>query len=151
MQIKIFTIPIAGGDLLMEEMNAFLRSSKIMQIEQVMVQEPGGAAWSFCIRYLEDHARAYKNRERVDYKSVLDEASFQRFSRLRVLRKNAAAAEGVPPFIVFTDEELSELAKMESLSEQNMKSVKGIGTQKVEKYAAYFLEKNSDAESQPPY
>ena len=49
MQIKIYAIPVAGGEMLLEEMNAFLRSRKIIQIEQVLVQSPGGAMWSFCI------------------------------------------------------------------------------------------------------
>ena len=42
MQIKIFTIPIMGGEKLLEEMNVFLRSKKVLQVEQHLVQEVGG-------------------------------------------------------------------------------------------------------------
>ena len=38
MQIKIFTIPIMGGELLVEEMNVFLRSKKVLQLKEHLVQ-----------------------------------------------------------------------------------------------------------------
>lgn len=33
MQIRLFRIPAEGGDSLTEEMNAFLRSKKVLQVE----------------------------------------------------------------------------------------------------------------------
>ena len=46
MQIKIFTIPIMGGGKLLEEMNVFLRSKKVLQVEQHLVQEVGGGLFA---------------------------------------------------------------------------------------------------------
>jgi len=37
MQIRIFTIPIFGGDAFAEDMNAFLRSKKVLQVDQQLV------------------------------------------------------------------------------------------------------------------
>lgn len=70
---------------------------------------------------------------KVDYKTVLDEKTFQRFSELREIRKKVSAEEGIPAFAVFTDEELSGLAKLTEINEKNMLSVKGIGEKKVER------------------
>lgn len=53
MQIKIFTIPIMGGEKLTEDLNAFLRSRKILQTESQLVQDGQGAFWCFCIKYIE--------------------------------------------------------------------------------------------------
>ncbi|MFM9947020.1 MAG: hypothetical protein ACKV1O_03705 [Saprospiraceae bacterium] len=47
MQIKFFTIPVMGGEALAEELNVFLRSKKILQVEQQLVSEAQGSAWCF--------------------------------------------------------------------------------------------------------
>jgi hypothetical protein len=49
MQIKIYTIPIPGGEALTEDMNVFLRSKKILQMENELVSTPQGAHWCFCM------------------------------------------------------------------------------------------------------
>ena len=68
-----------------EEMNVFLRSKKIMQIERAFSES--GAAWSFCITYLEEGFTKSKGKAKIDYKEVLDAESFNRFSQMRVIRK----------------------------------------------------------------
>ncbi len=70
----------------------------------------------------------------------MDEPVFKRFTALREIRKKIAKDDAVPAYVVFTDEELSELAKLELLTEASMKSVKGIGEQKIEKYGRFFLQ-----------
>ena len=79
-------------------------------------------------------------RQKVDYRQVLDEATFQRFSRMRELRKQLALEEAVPPFAIFSDAELAALAKVEPLTIAAMLGVKGVGEKKVEKYGARFTE-----------
>jgi hypothetical protein len=34
MQIKMYSIPVMGGELLMEEMNVFLRTQKVLEVEK---------------------------------------------------------------------------------------------------------------------
>jgi superfamily II DNA helicase RecQ len=140
MQIKIFSIPIIGGQAVNEDMNAFLRSKKIIQTEQRLVGDGDGALWSFCIKYVEDYSPFVKGgKEKVDYREVLDAACFERFSKFREIRKKLAATENAPAYTIFTDEELAELSKMEEVTIANMKSVKGIGDKKAEKYGQHFV------------
>ena len=89
MQIKLFTIPIIGGEKLTEELNAFLRSRKILQTENHIVQNSQGSFWCFCIKYIEDSkgTKKFTKKEKVDYKAILDEATFQRFNEMRQIRK----------------------------------------------------------------
>ncbi len=140
MQIKIYSIPIIGGEVLMEEMNVFLRSKKILQTEMQLVTDANRAYWSFCIRYIEDVAISDRDKPKVDYKQVLDEPSFARFSKMRDIRKKVSMDEGIPAYAIFTDEELAGIAKLEDISLLKMRTVKGIGEKKVEKYGQYFLE-----------
>ena len=79
-------------------------------------------------------------RQNVDYMQVLAEPSFQRFARMRDLRTHLAKEEATPPYTIFSDEELAALAKLDELTPATMKSVKGIGDKKVEKYGARFIQ-----------
>ena len=141
MQIKLYTIPIIGGEKLTEELNAFLRSRKILQTENHIVQTTQGGFWCFCIKYIEQVKPATKlnRRERKDYKTILDEATFQRFEEMRLIRKAIAQDEVIPAYAVFTDAELAEIAKIgDKRSIVAIKKIKGIGTKKLEKYGDKF-------------
>jgi superfamily II DNA helicase RecQ len=148
MQIRIFTIPILGGELVSEEMNVFLRSKKVLQVKEKLINnEAEGVFWCFCVRYVDDVAATEREKIKVDYREVLDEASFKRFSAFREIRKKVAQEDVVPPYAVFTDGELAELAKMETVTTESIKSVKGIGDKKLEKYGRHFVTPVTDEES----
>lgn len=138
MQIKIFTIPVLGGERLTQEMNAFLRAKKILAVEQQLTRDGACAFWSYSIKYLDDLGIAEREQQKTDYRRVLDEPTFQRFARLREIRKQLAAEEKVPPYVIFTDAELAELANFDPLTLNDLKSVKGIGEKKIEKYGRHF-------------
>jgi superfamily II DNA helicase RecQ len=140
MQIKLFTIPVTGGEAITDEMNVFLRSKKILQTEGQLANHAGGASWCFCIRYIEDGAAGYsKEKPKIDYMQVLDAASFKRFSKMRELRKRIATDEAIPAYAVFTDEELAGMAGMEILTLAGVKAVKGIGEKRCDKYGQLFV------------
>lgn len=139
MQVKIFTIPVLGGEAFSEEMNAFLRSQKILQIESSLIQQPQGSYWSFCVRYVAQVTKPAGRVEKTDYKHTLDTASFERFKRLREIRRSLAKEEEVPAYVIFTNDELSKLAVIEDLTLAAMKKVKGVGPKKIEKYGQHFI------------
>jgi superfamily II DNA helicase RecQ len=140
MQIRLFTIPIGDNGTALNEMNGFLRAHKILEVENQLISNENGAYWCFCVRYIENIINSIgESKSKVDYKEQLDEDTFKRFSKLREIRKKVATDDGVPAFAIFTDEELSGLAKLERINEKTMLSIKGIGDKKVEKYAKYFL------------
>ncbi|MEM6261913.1 MAG: HRDC domain-containing protein [Bacteroidota bacterium] len=139
MQIKLFTIPVLGGEALSAELNAFLRSHKVLKVNQELISVGQQGFWCFCVTYMEGKQAGSSSKNRVDYKEVLDEASFARFVKLRELRKQIAKEDAVPAFAVFTDQELAELAKLEEITLKQMKLVKGIGSKKIEKYGAHFI------------
>ena len=143
MQFKLFTVPIGDNGSALQEMNAFLRGNKIIEVENKLMGNDNGAYWCFCVRYIERtfsaESEGQKGAAKVDYRKLLDEATFQKFSKLREIRKKVAADEGISAFIIFTDEELSELAKLEEITEKDMLGIKGIGEKKVERFAKYFI------------
>ncbi|WP_353484867.1 HRDC domain-containing protein [Haliscomenobacter sp.] len=141
MQLKVFTIPIIGGESINEELNRFLRAKKVIKLEKQLTVLGTEAFWCCCVSYIDDPSGAFKDKAKVDYRLVLDEASFARFSLMREIRKQISVAEGIPAYNVFTDEELAGIATLEKITLAAMRSIKGIGEKKVEKYGAHFIPK----------
>lgn len=61
------------------------------------------------------------------------------FERLRGVRKQIADAAGVPPFVVFSDATLLEMAKNRPADEGALLAMNGVGEHKLHKYGSYFL------------
>ncbi len=138
MQIKIFTVPIISGEQINDELNRFLRSQRVVEIEKQLVTQAGVSYWCFCVTFLPvagiqaDSDR----REKIDYKKVLDERAFRIFTILRTLRKRIADREAIPAYAVFTDAELAEIAKIENPDAKKIRVIPGVGEKKIEKYGA---------------
>jgi superfamily II DNA helicase RecQ len=62
------------------------------------------------------------------------------FMALRSLRKRIADEAGVPPYVVFPDRTLKEMAVGKPLTEAALASVYGVGRAKLQRYGAAFLE-----------
>ena len=130
MQIKTFTLPVTAGDKELDELNHFLRSQRIVDVRRELVQSDGLSYWTFCITYmlnprsslLESQGNAGRSTK-TDYKEVLDSESFERFARMRKLRKEIADSEAIPAYAVFTDAELSEMAKLPVLDTAGMMKI----------------------------
>ncbi len=62
------------------------------------------------------------------------------FERLRVQRTALARAESVPPFTVFHDQTLRELAIWQPTDRESLLRIRGIGPAKADKYGDIFLD-----------
>lgn len=61
------------------------------------------------------------------------------FEKLRRLRGELAQEEHVPPFVVFSDATLEDMAEKRPINEDEMEQVHGVGAFKLKKYGARFL------------
>jgi ATP-dependent DNA helicase RecQ len=62
------------------------------------------------------------------------------FERLRALRKELADREGVPPFVIFSDISLAEMAALLPETEAEFRGIHGVGRHKLERYGPSFLD-----------
>lgn len=62
------------------------------------------------------------------------------FEELRTVRKKLADEAGVPPFVIFSDRSLQDMVARKPKDEEAFLEVNGVGTNKLEKYGAHFLE-----------
>ena len=63
------------------------------------------------------------------------------FDVLRDLRREIAVARGIPPYLVFSDSTLSEMAAMVPQDELNFRKISGVGEQKWQTFGEDFLNK----------
>jgi ATP-dependent DNA helicase RecQ len=61
------------------------------------------------------------------------------FERLRAVRKGLADAAGVPPFVIFSDVALAEMAAHLPTDNEAFLRIHGVGAHKLERYGADFL------------
>jgi ATP-dependent DNA helicase RecQ len=73
-----------------------------------------------------------KARSSRDYDQIL-------FDRLRALRKQLADAAHLPPFVVFSDATLAEMARVLPQDAEELLQVSGVGEHKLQKYGVRFL------------
>ncbi|MFG0299234.1 MAG: RecQ family ATP-dependent DNA helicase [Phycisphaerales bacterium JB047] len=62
------------------------------------------------------------------------------FESLRALRKSIAAERGVPPYVVFNDSTLREMALSKPTNRHELLGIRGIGQKKLDEFGRVFLD-----------
>ncbi len=143
MQLRFFTIPCVGGEQIEGELNRFLAGQKVLTVDRQVVDYNGTPCWACCVSYIpSSHSSSIetKEREKVDYRMILSPEAFEKFSRMRMVRKQLAINDAVPAYSVFTDAELAEMTKLETIDQSSLQTIKGIGAKRVEKFGVAFCE-----------
>ncbi|WP_088293687.1 DNA helicase RecQ [Bacillus mycoides] len=77
-------------------------------------------------------------KERVETRQIVQDHPL--FEVLREVRKEIAQGEGVPPFVIFSDQTLKDMCAKMPQSDSELLTVKGIGEHKLVKYGSNFLQ-----------
>ena len=84
---------------------------------------------------LEVHTKVSKKTK----KSVQGDFDVSFFERLRALRLDIAKENSIPPYVVFSDKTLKEMAEKLPQNKAQMLDISGIGEVKFERYGEDFL------------
>jgi len=152
MKYKTFTIPCLPGEgVRVEEMDAFMAAHNVVNIEKKFYQTGDGmGCWAFCMGYLDYGTTRFApsdvpikkfSGEKIDYSKILQEEQYKKFEKYKEIRKELSKNAAVPPYSIFNDYELSEIAKLDEPNEKNITEIKGISKNKAEKYGKTLLEK----------
>ena len=143
MQLKLFVLPIKNLGAAEAEMNAFLRGHRVLAVKKEFVADGENSFWSFCVEYLDGAgagALPPGGRPKIDYKEALKPEEFEVFSRLRDWRKTVAEKEGVPVYVVLTNEQLAQMVQKKVNSKTGLKEIEGVGDARVEKYGEVLVQ-----------
>ncbi len=113
-----------GGLRLTDEARPVLRGERRIELRRDPVTARGRAR------------SAAKARAPVDFADPAAEALFQ---ALRQLRLALAKSQGVPPYVIFHDSTLAEMAHLRPSRLEQLSGITGIGQAKLERYGADFL------------
>jgi superfamily II DNA helicase RecQ len=152
-----FFISPFGEKSVTDELNSFLRSHRIVNVEKKLIDGERGTGWVFLVEYGgEQKNQQNQNSPRIDYREALTPEEYAVFDKLRALRKDLADKAGIPVYTVFTNEHLAMMIKKPPLTAKDLLGIAGVGESRVKQYGgpfiAFFSEKtrNTNAENTAP-
>ena len=103
MQVHFFSIPILCGESESAELNAILQSHRVVDVQKQFVPDGRNSVWAVCVTTVATVPSPRESKKgRIDYREILSAEDFEVFARLRLLRKQLADKDGVPPYAVYT-------------------------------------------------
>lgn len=85
----------------------------------------------------EKASKATKGRTEKTEVRAMDEELLE---ALRALRTDLASTQGVPPYVIFSNSSLIEMAKQRPQSDDSFRYINGVGEMKLEKYGNTFMD-----------
>jgi len=84
--------------------------------------------------------KAKKKKKKSGPVEELSEDDLRLFETLREIRKQLAAEQGVPPYVIFGDVALVEMSRERPSTEDEFLEINGVGQVKLERHGTVFLE-----------
>jgi ATP-dependent DNA helicase RecQ len=81
-----------------------------------------------------------RGRRRAEAQVDLSGAAALLFDALRGWRRAEAARQGLPPYVIFHDQTLADIARTRPLSREALSAIDGVGQAKLDRYGAAVLE-----------
>ena len=78
-------------------------------------------------------------RDREAWRKTLEEADWPLFNTLRDWRNGQAKEEGIPPYVICTNQQLAEIAHRRPLSLNKLAAIERLGKAKLERYGKAML------------
>lgn len=138
-QFQTFFISPFGEKSVCDELNRFLTSHRIVNIEKRLIDGERGTGWLFLVEYCTEAKSQGQNTQKIDYREVLNEKEYALFDYLRQVRKNLAEQQGVPVYAVFTNDHLAGMVKKPPQSIKDLLSLNGVGESRVKQFGETFL------------
>jgi ATP-dependent DNA helicase RecQ len=88
----------------------------------------------------ETATRTGRPRRRGDAGADLTGAALALFDTLRAWRRAEAARQGLPPYVIFHDQTLADIARARPASRDELSAINGVGVGKLDRYGAAVLE-----------
>jgi len=139
-QFASFFISPFGEPTVCDDLNRFLRSRRIVNIEKRLIDGERGTGWLFLVEYGEElKSQQPGSNARIDYREILNQQEYALFDRLRELRKSISEKQGVPVYAIFTNEQLAAMVKAPPAVLGDFHAINGVGDGRVKQYGEAFL------------
>lgn len=150
-QFASFFVSPFGEVSVCDELNLFIRSHRIINLEKRLIDGERGTGWLFLVEYGAEVKvqQAANSQSRIDYREVLNEQEYALYDQLREVRKGISDKNGVPVYAVFTNEQLAAMVKKPPMSLRDILALPGVGDARVKQYGEFFLKVFSNGMGKP--
>ena len=148
MPVLFFAIPALRPEPAASALNHCLATQRVAQVQQQLVADGANSFWAVSVSVVDGDAAgagsatgadAGRRRTGIDYRELLAADEFALYDRLRSARKQAAEADGVPTYAVFTNEQLAAMVRQRMVSAADLASLPGVGEGRLRSYGETFL------------
>lgn len=148
-ELHLLTLPFdpATGGFDEQALRLHLLGRELIRAEPSFFVHEGQPFWTVAVesRPLPEPEAPPQRQDRADEppprrSRELDPAGRQRYGRLVAWRRQAAEREGVPPYVIFTNAQGTELAERAPRTLEALGQVQGIGRKRVQRHGAAILE-----------
>jgi superfamily II DNA helicase RecQ len=137
---RTFFVSPFGEPSVTDDLNRFLQTNRIVNVEIRLIDGERGTGWIFLIEYSAAKKLPVSPVGRIDYKEVLSEQDFAVFEKVRTLRKELAETLGLPVYAVCTNEQLAAMVKSMPSSLAELGKIPGIGEAKLKQFGRQFVD-----------
>jgi superfamily II DNA helicase RecQ len=140
-QYASFFVSPFGEKSVTDELNLFLRSHRIVNVEKRLIDGERGTGWVFMVEYgnTDNKNTSNSSSSRIDYREVLNPTEYAIYDKLRNLRKEISEKAGIPVYAVFTNDQLAAMVKKPPKTAKDLLSISGIGEARVKQYGESFV------------
>lgn len=124
------------------ELNNFLKSHRIINVEKRLIDGERGTGWVFLVEYSDNEGAkpSYTMSAKVDWRDVLNPSQFAVYDLLRKKRKEIGERTKIPLYGILSNEQLALMAQNPPKKKEDFIKIKGVSEQKYKQFGEEFLE-----------
>ncbi len=153
MQFKFFSIPAASPEPNEGELNKFLRSHRVLNVDRHFQADKD--YWAVAVEYVDQpptaEAPPQHRKEKTDVTIGMNDEEKARYEHFTEIRRQLSKANNIPAYLVFTNEELAKLAKVSELDASTVRTVKGIAPSRLKDFVHHFYVVTDGEENGQPH
>lgn len=145
MKLKVFTLRLneTSGVFDDSELQAFLSERDAIAVDQHFFVHDGVPRWALLVHHREaavrERGKVAQQAVAADWRSELSNVEVELFNALRSWRNTRARRDGRPAFVLFTNRQLAEIAKVVPRTLTELATVHGVGDARVRDYGDSVL------------
>ncbi len=123
------------------ELNNFLKSHRIINVEKRLIDGERGTGWVFLVEYSDNEGAktSYTMSAKVDWRDVLTPSQFAIYDLLRKKRKEIGDKTKIPLYGILNNEQLALMAQNPPKNKDEFLKIKGINEAKYKQWGEIFL------------
>ena len=124
------------------ELNNFLKSRRIINVEKRLIDGERGTGWIFLVEYSDNEGakQSYTMSSKIDWRDVLNPSQFAVYDLLRKKRKEIGERTKIPLYGILSNEQLALMAQNPPKTKEEFIKIKGVSEQKYRQFGEEFLE-----------